>query len=113
MLWQNMKRIDNIFSCIFIYILIQVFLNLNASDPRENHPGELEIVSTTNFTGNLWIENPSDENPGEIIHQYISISPGLNFDLGARDIFNWTELHTLLNPLLLDRPPPWISLSAS
>jgi len=40
MIKLNMKRIINIFSCLFIYIITQVFLNINSSDPFDLTTGD-------------------------------------------------------------------------
>ena len=104
---KHMKRAADILSGFVLFMVIQFFLNALFSAPYDTHRDFIEIGCARNIPGQLWIDNPRDDNPVEIKDQIepesIGEPPG---NSSLRTIITRPVRQSLLNPLFVDRPPP-------
>ncbi len=101
-----MKQVLRILTGTFFILLIQAILNLNHPVAEDSHANSPVIGLSENDPGNTWIENPWDDNAGEIKGQLQARIPRRECYERLNQTSDKLAQENLLNPLLLDRPPP-------
>ncbi len=103
--------IKKICSGLFLLMVVQVNPNHRSVNSSGSLPEFLAAASATTIHPNIWIEDPSDDNPGEVRDQ-IFILPSLGRSVKReRDHSSVPAQQSLLDPLFLDRPPPPVNIS--
>ncbi len=106
-----MKQLIDIMSGILILLVFQVFSDISLSALSGDHSRFTKVECTRVIPMNLWIDNPTDDTPGEIKNNFLKVFIGDGSDGSfINDLAFKPAEQYLLNPLYLDRPPPVVSL---
>ncbi len=101
-----MRQLKEIFAGLFLLMVIQAYLNTHYVKSLGTRSDVLRMESAVNAPSNLWIENPSDDYPGEVRDQTFPLFCVERSAYKERNNSNPPVQQSLLDPLFLDRPPP-------